>query len=132
MLGYLNAPDPFTDDGWFKTGDAVEVDGEYIRFLGRKSERINVGGEKVYPAEVESILQLMDGVEDVAVNGEQHAITGQIVVAKVRLNTEESAGEFRKRMRNFCKHKLETFKVPHKVIFAEAELHSQRFKKMRR
>src|SRR5690606_3810396 len=45
MLGYLNAPSPFTEDGWFKTGDAVEVDGEYIRILGRKSELINVGGE---------------------------------------------------------------------------------------
>ena len=38
MLGYLNAESPFTEDGWFKTGDAVEVDGEYIRILGRKSE----------------------------------------------------------------------------------------------
>ena len=47
MLGYLNAPSPFTEDGWFITGDAVEVDGEYIKILGRKSELINVGGEKV-------------------------------------------------------------------------------------
>ena len=46
MLGYLNAPSPFTEDGWFNTGDAVEVDGDYIKFLGRKSEMINVGGEK--------------------------------------------------------------------------------------
>ena len=42
MLGYLNAPSPFTEDGWFKTGDTVEVDGEYIKILGRKSEIINV------------------------------------------------------------------------------------------
>jgi len=34
MLGYLNAASPFTADGWFKTGDAVEVDGEYFRILG--------------------------------------------------------------------------------------------------
>jgi long-chain acyl-CoA synthetase len=59
MRGYLNAESPFTPDGWFKTGDAVEVDGEYIKILGRKSELINVGGEKVYPAEVESVIQLM-------------------------------------------------------------------------
>ena len=49
MLGYLNAESPFTKDGWFKTGDSVEVKGEYIKILGRKSEIINVGGDKVYP-----------------------------------------------------------------------------------
>ena len=57
MLGYLNAPSPFTPDGWFKTGDAVEMDGDYIRILGRASDLINVGGQKVYPAEVESVIQ---------------------------------------------------------------------------
>ena len=55
MLGYLNAPSPFTNDGWLKTGDVVEQDGEYIRILRRDSEIINVGGEKVYPAEVERV-----------------------------------------------------------------------------
>lgn len=43
MLGYLNAPSPFTEDGWFITGDRVEVDGEYIRIMGRDSETINMG-----------------------------------------------------------------------------------------
>jgi len=60
MLGYLNAPSPFTEDDWFMTGDQVEEDGEYIKILGRKSEIINVGGEKVYPAEVESVIQEFD------------------------------------------------------------------------
>jgi acyl-CoA synthetase (AMP-forming)/AMP-acid ligase II len=44
MLGYLNAESPFTKDGWFKTGDCVDVDGEYLRFRGRDSDLINVGG----------------------------------------------------------------------------------------
>ena len=58
MLGYLNAPSPFTEDGWFRTGDRVEVDGEELRILGRVSEVINVGGQKVDPVEVEdSILR---------------------------------------------------------------------------
>jgi long-chain acyl-CoA synthetase len=43
ILGYLNAPSPFTDDGWFKTGDVVEQHGDYVRILGRASELINVG-----------------------------------------------------------------------------------------
>lgn len=132
MLGYLNAPSPFTDDGWFKTGDAVEVDGEYIRILGRKSEIINVGGEKVYPAEVESVLQMMDGVSEVVVRGLPHPLTGNIVVARVKLGTAETLSEFRKRMRQFCKSRLARFKIPQKVELVEESLHGDRFKKMRK
>lgn len=132
MLGYLNAASPFTDDGWFKTGDAVDVDGEYIRILGRKSELINVGGEKVYPAEVESVIQLMSGVENVAVTGEPNPITGQIVAARVKLNTGESAAEFRKRMHEFCRDKLARFKIPQKLLIVSEDMHGERFKKMRR
>src|SRR5687768_712237 len=83
MLGYLNAPSPFTDDGWFNTGDAVEVDGEYIRILGRKSEIVNVGGQKVYPAEVENVIQELAEVAEVTVYGERNAITGSIVCADI-------------------------------------------------
>ena len=131
MLGYLNAPSPFTEDGWFMTGDAVEVDGEYIKILGRKSELINVGGEKVYPAEVESVIQTMPGVEDVAVFGEAHPMTGNIVVAKVRLTGDETLAEFRKRMRKFCADKLSRFMIPQKILLAETDLHGARFKKVR-
>jgi long-chain acyl-CoA synthetase len=131
MLGYLNAPNPFTEDGWFQTGDVVEVDGEYIRILGRKSELINVGGEKVYPAEVESVLQTLEGVEDVAVNAEPNPITGQMVKARVKLSTAETASEFRKRMWAFCQDKLPKYKIPQKVVLVTETLHSDRFKKMR-
>jgi acyl-coenzyme A synthetase/AMP-(fatty) acid ligase len=132
MLGYLNHPSPFTADGWFKTGDAVEVDGEYIRILGRRSELINVGGEKVYPAEVESVLQLMEGVEDVVVSGEPHPITGNIVRARVKLATAEDLAQFRLRMREFCKGRLPRFAIPQKVEIASDSLHGERFKKLRR
>jgi acyl-CoA synthetase (AMP-forming)/AMP-acid ligase II len=132
MLGYLNAPDPFTEDGWFKTGDAVEVDGDYIRFLGRKQEIINVGGEKVYPAEVESTIQLMDGVEDVVVMAEPNAITGQIVKACVKISTDETMREFRKRMYRFCARRLPAFKIPQKVVISEKAFHGVRFKRIRK
>lgn len=131
MLGYLNAPSPFTKDGWFMTGDAVEVDGEYIRILGRKSELINVGGEKVYPAEVESVVQTIPGVEEVVVTGESNPLTGNIVVARVKLSTDESLAEFRKRMRSHCKDKLARFMIPQKVEIVETNLHGERFKKKR-
>jgi acyl-coenzyme A synthetase/AMP-(fatty) acid ligase len=131
MLGYLNAPSPFTADGWFRTGDAVEQKGEYIRILGRTSEIINVGGEKVYPAEVESVLQLMDGVEDVMVSAETNPITGQIVKARVKLTGDENITQFRRRLWDFCADKLPRFKIPQKIVLVADDLHGQRFKKMR-
>jgi long-chain acyl-CoA synthetase len=131
MLGYLNHESPFTEDGWFMTGDAVEVDGDYLKILGRRSEIINVGGEKVYPAEVESELQLMDGVEDATVVGERHPITGQIVTAQVKLSTGEDAAVFRKRMRAFLADRVPRYKIPQKVTVTEAAMHGARFKKMR-
>ena len=131
MLGYLNVPSPFDEEGWFNTGDLVEEDGDYIRFLGRESEIINVGGEKVFPVEVESILQSLEGVEDVTVSGESNPITGQIVKALVKLNTEETASEFKKRMRVYCRDKLSNYKIPQKVIITQIEMFGKRFKKIR-
>ena len=64
MLGYLNAPSPFDEDGWYNTHDVVEVDGPYVRILGRTTELINVGGQKVYPSEVESALLELHNVSD--------------------------------------------------------------------
>ena len=82
MLGYLNAPSPFTDDGWFMTGDAVEVDGEYVRIIGRASDLINVGGEKVYPQEVEDTILEISNIADATVFGERNAIIGNIVCVR--------------------------------------------------
>jgi acyl-CoA synthetase (AMP-forming)/AMP-acid ligase II len=132
MMGYLNAPSPFTEDGWFITGDAVEIDGGYIRILGRESEIINVGGEKVYPGNVESVLQAMDGVEDVLVNAESNPITGQIVKAQIKLSTGETSAQFRKRMRAFCRDKLSKNQIPQKIVLVDDKMHSERFKKIRR
>jgi acyl-coenzyme A synthetase/AMP-(fatty) acid ligase len=132
MLGYLNAPCPFTQDGWFQTGDMVEVKGDYFRVLGRKSEIINVGGETVFPVEIESMIQSMDGVVDVAVTGEKNAITGQIVNAEVVLSTGESAAEFRRRMVAHCRPRMAAFKIPQRVTVAHGgDLHGARFKKFR-
>lgn len=131
MLGYLNAPSPFTEDGWFKTGDVVQQDGEYIRILGRDSEIINVGGEKVYPAEVESVLESMDGVDEAVVSGEPHPLTGNIVVARVKLSTDEDLPAFRGRMRAHLRGKLARYKIPQKVELVSESLQGSRFKKMR-
>jgi acyl-CoA synthetase (AMP-forming)/AMP-acid ligase II len=131
LLGYLNAPSPMTEDGWFRTGDAVEVDGEWLKILGRRSEIINVGGEKVYPAEVEGVVLEMPGVAEVVVYGEANAITGRLVAARVRLEVPEPLGEFRRRLTMFCRDRLARYKIPQKVSLVDEPLHSERFKAMR-
>jgi long-chain acyl-CoA synthetase len=131
MLGYLNADSPFTDDGWFDTGDSVLTDGDYIKILGRQSEIINVGGEKVYPSEVESVIQEMENVAEVTVYGEKNYITGNIVCARVRLFQPEDQKQFSLHMRRHCAQKLENFKIPRKVEIFGDKLYSERFKKVR-
>jgi acyl-coenzyme A synthetase/AMP-(fatty) acid ligase len=131
MLGYLNAPSPFDEEGFLDTGDRVEVDGEWMRILGRYDETINVGGSKVYPAEVENVLLQMEGVADAVVNGESHPITGQIVAAIVKLSTAESLGEFKVRARQFCRGRLPIHAVPSRFRLSQQELYSARFKRIR-
>ncbi len=131
MLGYLNAPSPFDTEGYLDTGDQVEVDGEWVKILGRKSELINVGGSKVYPAEVESVLLEIPGVTDATVCGVAHPLTGQIVTATVCLATPESVGSFKARMRNFCSCRLPPYAIPARVKISDVALHSERFKRMR-
>ena len=132
MVGYLNAPSEFDAEGWFNTQDQVEVDGEYFRILGRVTDLINVGGQKVYPTEVENVILEMENIHDVAVFGEKHALLGQIIVAKVVLENPEALDSVKKRVRHACLIKLSSFKVPTKVVLAEGVLHSARQKKIRR
>lgn len=131
MLGYLNAPDRFDADGWFCTEDAVEVDGDYLRILGRTSDLINVGGRKVYPAEVEEVLLALDNVRDVAVFGRANPLTGQIVAARINLIAPEPLDDFKRRMRQFCKDRLPSYKIPVHVEFTDEEQFGARMKKKR-
>lgn len=131
MLGYLNAPSPFDEEGFLDTGDRVIEDGEWMRILGRESEMINVGGEKTFPAEVENVILQMEGVEQVAARGEQHPITGQVVAISVRITSSENVRDFKTRMRVFCQGKLPRFAVPSRVTIVEEELHGSRFKTVR-
>lgn len=132
MLGYLNTDrQPFDGEGWFDTQDAVEVDGEWLRILGRTSEIVNVGGQKVYPAEVESVLMQMDGVLDAAVQGRPNPVTGEVVVARVRLAAPEDPDGFEERMRAFCQGRLESYKIPVLVEVEGGDLYNRRFKKIR-
>lgn len=131
MVGYLNAPSAFDSEGWFNTQDRVEVDGDYFRILGRVTDLINVGGQKVYPAEVEDVILAMDNVADVSVSGEPHPLLGQIVVASIVTAEPESLVDLKKRVRAWCAARLANYKVPSKVVIAEDSLYTSRQKKIR-
>ena len=131
MLGYLNAPSPFDEEGWFNTQDKVEVDGEWIKILGRTTDLINVGGQKVYPAEVESVLLGMENVKEVAVFSKDNPIMGKVVAARFNLIEEEKVSSLKQRMRLYCKNRLEIYKIPVHVEITSVDQVSDRFKKVR-
>ena len=134
ILGYLNASmERFTEDGWFKTGDLVdqEEDG-YLRIIGRSQEVINVGGEKVLPIEVESVLLEMPQILDCTVYAEASSITGQQVVANVVLQPGELPMAIKKMVRKFCRGKLDRYKIPVRINVCQSVEATTRFKKSRK
>lgn len=133
IIGYLNSSmERFTDDGWFKTGDLVEeAEDGYIKIVGRNKELINVGGEKVLPSEVESVLFQIPDIMDCLVYGEANPITGQMVVAKVLFKNALKTSDAKKMIVQFCKGKIDSYKIPAKVILMSESEYSERFKKKR-
>lgn len=132
MVGYLNAESPFDADGWFDTQDAVEQDGDWIRILGRTSEQINVGGQKVFPAEVESILLELENIIDATIHAEPHPIIGQCIVARVNLREYEDVTALKLRIRRHCHGRLAPYMIPVKVEIVHAAQHGARCKRVRR
>jgi acyl-CoA synthetase (AMP-forming)/AMP-acid ligase II len=89
-LGYLKDPERtaerFVGDGWLRTGDLFRRDEQgYCYFCGRTDDMISVGGENVYPKEVETILLLHPAIADVGVVAAPHPVKGEAPVAWVVL-----------------------------------------------
>ncbi|MGE3747817.1 MAG: fatty acid--CoA ligase family protein [Sphingomonadaceae bacterium] len=130
MLGYLNADSPPMHDGWLCTGDRVELNGGWMRILGRDSDLINVGGEKVFPSEVEAVISELDAVAEVTVSGEKHPLMGQVVSAMVRPREKmDDTSALRSLVRKHCMKRLTRYKVPTKINFTNAALFNDRQKR---
>jgi len=115
FLGYLGAPSPVDAEGWYCTGDRVECRDGWMRILGRASELISVGGEKVSPAQVEAAILELPEVAAAAVSGEPNALLGQVVVARVQMQAATQAGDAEKRIRQHCRGRLAPYQVPVRV-----------------
>ena len=131
IAGYLNASNEcFTADGWFRTGDKVEQGPNgTLRILGRMGEMINVGGEKLMPAEVESVVLSIRGVTDCRVRGESHPLTGQTVVVDVVTGAADHEA-LRSAIRSACRERLARHKTPTRVTFVSS-VSGERMKKTR-
>ncbi|MEZ5486614.1 MAG: fatty acid--CoA ligase family protein [Steroidobacteraceae bacterium] len=133
FLGYLDeAGAPRQAGSWYCTGDLVEQDGPWIRVLGRGGELINVGGEKVVPAEVEAAILELDDVAAVAVSGQTHPLLGQVVTARVQLAPGADAASIETRVRRHCRARLPRHAVPVIVDLATESLTNDRQKVQRR
>ncbi len=132
MLGYLNAPTPFTADGWYDTGDLTRSEDGYYRIQGRAAEVINVGGENVIPADVEAVIREMDHVLDVIVYGSPNMILGNIVCATVYLSQQEADKKLLSRIQAYCRSRLPVYQIPVKVTGIPGPAPPVRVKKTRR
>jgi acyl-coenzyme A synthetase/AMP-(fatty) acid ligase len=131
MLGYLNAPSPFDEEGWYRTGDIVECEGDWVHIRGRECEIINVGGEKVYPQEVEAVILELEFVKDAIVRGKSNPITGQIVTAEINVRRSIDEQVAWREVRKHCRARLAPHKVPVRVMLSEEALTTDRQKKIR-
>jgi acyl-coenzyme A synthetase/AMP-(fatty) acid ligase len=102
---YVHAPASSAagEDGYVCTGDLVSLGGGRVRFEGRRSGAVNVGGVKVSPEAVERVLRLHPGVDDAVAKGRRNAFSGSVVVAQVvpaDLQEPPSASELRRWVRS--------------------------------
>ncbi len=114
MLGYYNMPeetDKVLVDGWLKTGDIVQVNGdETFTFLGRKKELIRRRGENLSPLEVQDALEAHPGVVEAAVIGVPSELSEEEIKAFVVLKDGETVTMTE--LRKFVAGKVAKFKVP--------------------
>jgi 3-oxocholest-4-en-26-oate---CoA ligase len=108
------------DGQWYViTGDWATVDGDgTVRLLGRGSNCINSGGEKIYPEEVEEALKGHDGVDDCLVVGLPHERFGQQVVAVV--GSARPAPPGGDELRRWVRSCLSGYKVPKLVVVVDS------------
>lgn len=103
------ARDQLMPDGWFATGDIGRLDPQgYLYLAGRKTAVINLAGRKVFPEEIEAVLNRHPAVRESRVFGAAHPHLGEVVEAEVVLRDASPTDA----LRDFCRVHLSADKVP--------------------
>ncbi|MCP4352171.1 MAG: long-chain-fatty-acid--CoA ligase [Desulfobacterales bacterium] len=122
MLGYWNRPTETAEtiqNGWLHTGDIGKTDEDgYFYIVDRLKDMVNVGGLKVYPAEVENVLYQHPAVEEVAIYGVSDPLMGEQVSANIVLRHNHEVTE--KDITFFCRERCESLKVPRFINFVDS------------
>lgn len=102
---------------WIDSGDVVEIKSDRVFFLGRANGSINVGGNKVMPEEIESIIKELACVAFVQVRARKSAILGNLVEAAI-IPTPGNLldATFKKQVLAHCRSRLDSFKVPAFIV----------------
>ena len=109
----LTLPDGSTTRA-FRTGDIGKIDADgFLYITGRKKEMLIIGGENVFPREIEEVLNRHESVKDSAVIGKADGMRGEIAVAFVELNDGSTFDEGA--LRAYCRDNLAQFKVPREI-----------------
>ncbi|QQP90041.1 malonyl-CoA synthase [Skermanella sp. TT6] len=121
--GYWRMPEKtrseFRPDGFFITGDVGKIDGRgYVHIVGRAKDLIISGGFNVYPKEVESVIDAIDGIVESAVVGVPHPDFGEAVVA-VAMRRPGRDDVTVDRVAAVCKEELANYKVPKRIFFID-------------
>ena len=121
FTGYWQMPEKtaesFRDDGFFITGDMARIDENgYVVIVGRDKDLIISGGLNVYPKEIESLLDEIDGVTESAVIGVPHPDFGEAVVAVI---VAENSDLNETQIMAYVTDKLAKFKQPKAVFFVD-------------
>lgn len=135
MKGYLNRPEEtaaaFDERGFLRTGDMARVDERgFLWITGRIKEMIIVGGENVFPREVEEVLDAHPDVFAAGVVGEPDGVRGEAVVAFVEAEPGRTPDP--DALRAWCRERLAGYKVPRRVEVVEALPRNPTGKIMRR
>ncbi len=109
--GYTSGEDEKTDrDGFISIGDLGHLDDDgYLYVEGRADDMVVVGGENIYPAEIEEVVSSVSGVEDVAVFGVPDEEYGEVLCAFVVGSASEDS------ITKACKSELASYKVPRRI-----------------
>ena len=132
--GYWNQDDEtaevFTQDGWLRTGDLVQVRDGFIYMADRRKEMINSSGFNVYPSQVEEAVRSMPGVLDVAAVGVPAGESGEDVVSAVVL--EAGASVTLNDLRKWAEKSLAHYALPRQIVVMTELPRSQLGKVMRK